>query len=382
MLSHIRRWLVTPLLLAGCASFGASAPITALDRIDGWESVEGYNYEAKVFGNRYAAWAHEPGNEAKSKLQAEAALGIKDPDPAAALKAALRIARANPKDDLGFMAISFCLYSGHHLDEAGGSGGQAYVTPALQLLDRYYLNDLRLTELILGIARMGGKDGITLLDKVVDKSNQRTLRAQAAFFSATERLMQVDDITRAPAERSVIRADVTRLAKLVADQYGDVPVFGRRPAAEQIKPVLYALEHLAVGSVLPDITAVRIGGGDEHLSDYRGKVVLLDFWATWCASCVASLPKVVKLKHDLEGRPFEVITLSIDEAPKAVQDFMKKRMDLPFVNWHIGAESEIYRTWGAQGVPTYFLLDKNGVLQDRTYELDSLLNMTRQLAGS
>jgi thiol-disulfide isomerase/thioredoxin len=352
--------------------------MTRLDRIHAWEAVENYNYDSKLFRDRYAAWAHVPGNESISKSQGEAALSPKDPDPAAAQKAALQVAKVNPTDDLGFMAISFCVYTAHRSNEAGR---QTYATSALHLLERYYLNDMRLSRLTLSIARVGGKDGIALLGKVVEHSTQRTLRAEAAYWSAAERLMQVNDFTLPPAERSAIRADVTRLAKLVASEYGDVPVFGR-PGAEQVKPILYALEHLAVGSVLPDVNAMRIGGGEERLSNYRGKVVLLDFWATWCVPCVASLPKVVKLRHELQGRPFEIITVSIDESPKAVQDFMKKRMDLPFVNWHIGPQSEIYTTWGLQGVPTYFLLDKDGVIQGNTQEIDALLDRVRQLAGS
>jgi thiol-disulfide isomerase/thioredoxin len=358
-----------------------SLPAFAQDRIQIWNAVEDYNYSNRVVQDGHSRWVREAGNQNKSQAEAEAEaeaeLGLKRPDPAPALKAALQVAQANPTDDLGFMAISFCLYGSRAAEE---KEKDFYRTSAIDLLERHYLNDARLSKIVLGLARFGGKPGIALLDEVVRKSTRRTLRAEAAFWSASERMMAVDDLTIPETERSAIRADVTRLAKLVSTELSDVRMRGGT-AGEAIEPVLYALEHLSIGSVLPDATATRIGGGQEKLSDYCGKVVLLDFWATWCVPCVKSLPKVVKLKEELKDRPFEVITLSIDEVVSVPEKFMKEQMEMPFVNWHIGKGSELYRRWNIQGVPTYILVDQKGIVRGRTNNVETLHDIARKLAG-
>jgi hypothetical protein len=86
------------------------------------------------------------------------------------------------------------------------------------------------------------------------------------------------------------------------------------------------------------------------------------------------------LKQELQGQPFEVITVSIDDSPAMVQDFTKKTMPLPFVNWYIGTESPYYRPWGFGPVPHLILLDKNGVIQANTEEAEAVLETARKLA--
>ena len=245
----------------------------------------------------------------------------------------------------------------------GGPEHQEYQDSVYGLLEAHYINDLRLNRMLLGLIRFGGEAGVDLVDKVVASSDRRVLRAQGAFWSATERLMEVNDLETSPAERADVRAEVTRMAQLVADEYSDVEVFRDEPGGEVIKPVLYALEHVTVGSVLPEAGAQRVGGDQESLSQYRGKVLLLDFWATWCAPCIASLPEVVKLQQLLGDRGLEVITISIDKRMELVEQFMDRRMDLPFVNWYVGERSQLYEDWAIQGVPTYIAVDRDGVVR-------------------
>ena len=76
--------------------------------------------------------------------------------------------------------------------------------------------------------------------------------------------------------------------------------------------LLYYLENLSVGQSLPNLAAVDLTGRQDSLSNYNGKVLLLDFWATWCGPCIKSLPDLRQLTEELPDDSFEIISISID----------------------------------------------------------------------
>lgn len=372
--------LLTGLLLAGCARTEPGAAGDAgPDRVQAWLTVESYKSRQAMNRQRSSQWLTQPGNEGKSLEEAEAALGLAKPDAKGAIEAALSIVEADPVDDLGFLALRFAFYE---LRSVEGSELDHYQDLVFGHLKAHYVNDLRLDVMLLGLVRMGGEPGVDLVDEVVATSDHRQLRAQGAFWSATERLMQVDDLRSSPEERAEVRAEVTRMAQLVADEYSDVEVFRGEPGGEAIEPVLYALENVTVGATLPEATAERVGGDQESLSLYRGNVLLLDFWATWCAPCIASLPDVERLQALLKDRDFQVITISIDENVELVEEFMVERMDLPYVNWFVGEESDLYDDWAIQGVPTYIAVGRDGAVLGRSHDVESLYEVILEATGA
>lgn len=373
--------LLAAFLLASCAPTDADAPgaATGPERIQAWQTVEQYKVDQGVSRERPREWLRRPGNENSSWEDAVAAVAGEEPDPLPAMEAAMSVAKADPTDDLGFLALHFAFYELRALDDADRGD---YEDTVFDLLETHYVDDLRLDRLLLGLIRFGGEPGVELVDKVVAESSHRSLRARGAFWSATERLMEVDDLDASPEERARVRDEVTRMARLVAAEYDDVEVFRGDPGGVAIEPVLYALDNVTVGAVLPDASAERIGGDRESLSEYRGDVLLLDFWATWCVPCIASLPEVTHLQESLGDQGFRVITISIDEGVDLVERFMDERMDLPFVNWFVGEESELYDDWAIQGVPTYIVVDREGVVRGRSHEVESLYDVILEATGA
>ncbi len=371
--NRITTALLATLLVAGCARTEADAGGEAgTERVAAWQTVENYKVDRRMNQLRAGEWLREPGNEARSMQEAEAALGLRELDAQPAVEAALEIARTNPTDDLGFLALSFAFYEHRSLEDRKR---QEYGDEVYELLETHYVNDLRLDRLLLSLIRFGGQHGVDLVDEVVARSEHRVLRARGAFWSAMERLMEVDDLDSPPDQRARVRAEVTSMAQLVADEYSDVEVFRGEPGGVAIEPVLYALENVTVGAMLPEATAERVGGGRESLSLYRGNVLLLDFWATWCAPCIASLPDVERLQALLKDRDFQVITISIDENVELVEAFMADRMDLPYVNWFVGEQSELYDDWAIQGVPTYIAVDRDGAVLGSSHDVESLYDV-------
>ena len=116
-----------------------------------------------------------------------------------------------------------------------------------------------------------------------------------------------------------------------------------------------ALEPIAA----PDFTLPDINGKMVSLKDFRGKVLILDFWATWCPPCRQEIPQFVDLYSQYKEKGFEIIGIALDqEGEKVVKPFSQNyNIKYPIL---IGGEevSEIYG--GIRGIPTTFVIDRKG----------------------
>jgi peroxiredoxin len=111
-------------------------------------------------------------------------------------------------------------------------------------------------------------------------------------------------------------------------------------------------------SAAPDFSLPELNGQQLQLSSYRGKVVLLDFWATWCDPCREETPHFVELQDKYGGQGLQIIGVSMDDGPEPVREFYRQfRMNYPVVmgNAKIG---ELYN--GVLGLPIAFVIDRDG----------------------
>ncbi|MGD0326832.1 MAG: redoxin domain-containing protein, partial [Terriglobia bacterium] len=108
----------------------------------------------------------------------------------------------------------------------------------------------------------------------------------------------------------------------------------------------------------PPVSLTDIGGKKLDLADYKGKVVVLDFWATWCEPCRIEIPGLVEMQDKYAKQGFSVIGISLDDEPGPVVEFYKEfKMNYPVAvgNQRVG---ELYG--GIFGLPTTFLIGRDG----------------------
>ena len=112
----------------------------------------------------------------------------------------------------------------------------------------------------------------------------------------------------------------------------------------------------------PEISVINITDGSTlKLSELKGKVVLLNFWATWCPPCRQEIPSMMKLNKAMSGKPFQMVAVSVDEGGKPVIDsfFKESGFILPT---YLDTDGKAARSYGVTGVPESFIVDKNGII--------------------
>lgn len=143
---------------------------------------------------------------------------------------------------------------------------------------------------------------------------------------------------------------------------------------------LFENDHLQVGMVAPDFTAHTFDGKEVTLESLRGKVVLLNFWATWCPNCVAEFAHLKEVFSTLEGQPVELLTVSLDDA-KASAARLLAAQKLPGVHtWdQTDRANPVAQKYNIRVLPAWFLLDAEGVIRHRNPYGEKLLPAIRSL---
>ena len=117
---------------------------------------------------------------------------------------------------------------------------------------------------------------------------------------------------------------------------------------------------------LYEINLIDVDSKLVSLSEYKGKIVLLNFWATWCPPCVKEMPSMQRLKNHFADKPFEIVAINIGESSTAVSSFLFEldtELTFPIL---LDEEGMSYQAFGIRGLPMTLLLDEEGGLILRT----------------
>ncbi len=117
-----------------------------------------------------------------------------------------------------------------------------------------------------------------------------------------------------------------------------------------------------IGKPAPRLQGKDLDGKDVRLSDYRGKVVVLDIWADWCPHCQDMMDHKRQLVKRLAGKPFVLVSVNDDDEKETLVAAMK-REPMPWVNWWAGEGGVDIDDWKIEGYPTVHVLDHNGIIR-------------------
>lgn len=118
-----------------------------------------------------------------------------------------------------------------------------------------------------------------------------------------------------------------------------------------------------VGSSAPDFELKDSKGNIWRLSDLRGKVVFMNFWATWCTSCKAEMPYKESLYEKMQGKPFQMLGMLYKDDPGNLESYYKTQKVSPPTL--ISPNNEAARIYGTTGVPETFIIDKKGIIREK-----------------
>ncbi len=139
----------------------------------------------------------------------------------------------------------------------------------------------------------------------------------------------------------------------------------RRPHAPEHRPA-------------PDFTLPQLDGQQLQLSSYRGKVVLLDFWATWCVPCRAEIPQFIELQKKYGDRGLQIIGVSMDDGPEPVRTFYQQfHITYPVV---MGTAKTGDQYGGVLGLPIAFVIGRDGLIYSKKIGAADMAALEREIS--
>ncbi len=241
-------------------------------------------------------------------------------------------------------------------------------------------------------------------DAVLEKILAKTYSAYESAEDLAPELKALDDLLAAHAgEKTDDAARVLLLkagvyAKYIGNQEKALPLYNdviaRYPdtasaqAAKDFLPNLAAfaedaaLRHsLVAGKVFPDFSAKDLQGAPLSVARFQGKVVLVDFWATWCTPCLVELPAIKKLYDRYHASGFEIIGIALDataDKAKLLALLAEQKITWPQYFDGLKWDSPLARKYGVRSIPSNILVDRDGKIIGRQYQGPALAEAVAQ----
>jgi len=213
------------------------------------------------------------------------------------------------------------------------------------------------------------EEAVAHFEEYMDRSDGRKPEeiAAARYFLAKSYLM-LDELDKAEGH-----------LREVANWSGGIPERLRGAAAMDLDRIPI-LRKLTIGNPAIPIEAVTSDGKEITLETYKGKVLLLDFWASWCAPCRQEMPNVKKVYNDFHSKGFEILGISLDDTSAKFSGYVdEQRMPWPQIFDGKGWNSEVGRAYAVNAIPATFLLDRKGTIRYRDLRGEALYEAVEAL---
>ncbi|CAN5293827.1 hypothetical protein BH10PLA2_BH10PLA2_18140 [soil metagenome] len=259
----------------------------------------------------------------------------------------LDLAEKNPKDPIAGEALLFVM---------SVSPDAAMQEKASNLLLKEQPE--RVPEACMMLSQSGNPKADAFFNNVIqskDSSNKSKAFATLGQASLAKNQLQMSD-PQSP-EAKALSKKAEDLYEQIISKYKDV-----KEAFAAAEGELFVLRNLSIGKVAPDIEGEDGDGKKFKLSEYRGKVVVLDFWALWCGPCMALVPHEIKLVKRLEGKPFAMVGVDFDATKEELKKGEKEN-GIIWRSFHDGRQGPIGEKWHISAIPAIYVLDAKGVIR-------------------
>jgi len=154
----------------------------------------------------------------------------------------------------------------------------------------------------------------------------------------------------------------------------------KSPSVIKAKERITILENVQIGKTAPDFTLPTPDGKELALSSFKGKMLIVDFWASWCGPCRRENPNMVKIYNEFHEKGLEILSVSLDEKK---EDWIKAIEKDGLVWNHVsdlkGWSSKAAKIYGVQSIPHIVIIDQNGVIIHKDLRGEELTNKLREL---
>lgn len=272
----------------------------------------------------------------------------------------LKLAEEDPKDSTGFDAALFIV------DKAGLFGPTKEIDAALNIIGSHHLENPKVKDLLPRIGGFG-PSGQKFLLLVSEKSKNKESQGIAMFFLGMAKSEELDDEDDAKKMDELISRAKEYFNK--AKELAPEAKIGQSTIGKEVAVQLESLQNvknLAVGKPVPEVIGTDLAGKKVKLSSYKGKVVLVDIWATWCGPCRSMIPSerdMVK-KLDKEKKPFKLLSISCDDEQDTLVKFIEME-GMPWDHWFDGAQGPVAKAFRVRAFPTLYLIDHTGVIRNK-----------------